>query len=49
MNENINLLEILKGIPDGTKLWSPVCGECEVESIIHCDAYPIRATQGYEK
>lgn len=46
MNKNINLLEILKGIPDGTKLWSPVCGECEVESIIHCDAYPIRATHG---
>lgn len=46
MNENINLLEILKGIPDGTKLWSPVCGECEVESIIHCDAYPIRTTHG---
>lgn len=46
MNKDINLLEILKGIPDGTKLWSPVCGECEVESIIHCDAYPIRATHG---
>lgn len=46
MNENINLLEILKGIPDGTKLWSPICGECEVESIIHCDAYPIKTTHG---
>lgn len=46
MNENINLLEILKGIPDGTKLWSPICGECEVESIIHCDKYPIKTIHG---
>lgn len=46
MNENINLLEILKGVPDGTKLWSPICGECEVESIIHCDEYPIKTIHG---
>lgn len=46
MNENINLLEILKGIPDGTKLWSPICGECKVESIIHCDEYPIKTICG---
>lgn len=29
MNENINLVEILKDAPKGTKLWSPLCGECE--------------------
>ena len=28
MNENINLVEILKNAPKGTKLWSPICGEC---------------------
>lgn len=33
MNENINLAEILKNAPKGTKLWSPVCGECRLDSI----------------
>lgn len=28
MNENINIVEILKNAPNGTKLWSPLCGEC---------------------
>lgn len=29
MNKNLNLVEILKDAPKGTKLWSPICGECE--------------------
>lgn len=29
MNENINLLEILKDAPKGTKFWSHICGECK--------------------
>jgi hypothetical protein len=33
MNENLNLAEILKDCPKGTKLWSPLCGECEFDSI----------------
>ena len=33
MNENLNLVEILKDCPDGTKLYSPVFGEVEFESI----------------
>lgn len=33
MNENINLVEILKNVPKGTKLWSPLCGECTLEGI----------------
>lgn len=33
MNENINLVEILKDVPKGTKLWSPICGECELERV----------------
>ena len=28
MNDNLNLVEILKDAPKGTKLWSPIFGEC---------------------
>lgn len=30
MNENLDLVKILKDVPKGTKLWSPICGECEL-------------------
>ena len=33
MNDNLNLVEILKDAPKGTKLWSPICGDCELERI----------------
>lgn len=33
MNENLNLVEILKDCPEGTKLYSPVFGEVEFECI----------------
>lgn len=33
MNENINLCEILKDCPKGTKLWSPVWGRVTFETI----------------
>lgn len=33
MNENLNLAEILKDCPEGTKLYSPVFGEVKFESI----------------
>ena len=33
MNENLNLVGILKDCPEGTKLYSPVFGEVEFESI----------------
>ena len=33
MNENLNLVEILKDCPEGTKLYSPMFGEVEFESI----------------
>ena len=33
MNENLNLIEILKDCPEGTKLYSPVFGEVEFEGI----------------
>ena len=33
MNENLNLIEILKDAPKGTKLWSPICGDCILDKI----------------
>ena len=42
MNENLNLVEKLKDVPKGTKLWSPVCGECELFDVnIICKTFPI--------
>ena len=41
MNENLNLIEILKDAPKGTKLYSPICGECKLVEIaldIKCEA-----------
>ena len=32
MNENLNLVEILKDAPKGTKLYSPICGNVKLES-----------------
>lgn len=43
MNENLNLVEILKNVPIGTKLYSPIFGEVElvdVSTYIN-DKYPI--------
>ena len=33
MNENLNLVEILKDCPKGTKLYSPVYGDVELEEV----------------
>lgn len=33
MEEKINIAEILKDAPVGTKLWSPVCGEVELKRV----------------
>lgn len=35
MNENLNLVEILKDVPKGTRLWSPIYGECEFSEIVN--------------
>lgn len=41
-NEELNLVEILKNAPKGTKLWSPIIGECELFNIdFTCKAFPI--------
>lgn len=42
MNENLNLVEILKNCPKGTKLYSTVYGEVELVEIIEGDCHPIR-------
>ena len=47
MNENIDLTEILKGCPIGTKLYSSVYGEVEFGSCTDVGLFPIRVTSGY--
>ena len=42
MNENLNLVEILKGCPKGTKLYSTVYGEVEFYGIENGEKYPVR-------
>ena len=43
MNENLNLVEILKYVPRGTMLWSPVFGNCTFINIDLTDIfYPIK-------
>lgn len=41
MNEKLNLAEILKDCPKGTKLYSTVYGEVELEKVTDSVAYPI--------
>ena len=41
MNENLNLVEILKYCPKGTKLYSTVFGEVKLEEVKENSKYPI--------
>lgn len=41
MNENLNLVEILKNCPKGTKLYSTIFGEVKFMSIKENTSYPI--------
>lgn len=42
MNENLNLVEILKDCPKGTKLYTPISGEVYLNRVYcHNDDYPI--------
>ena len=41
MNENLNLVEILKDCPKGTKLYSTIMGEVVLEKINDNKEYPI--------
>ena len=42
MNENLNLVDILKDCPRGTKLYSIIHGEVEFEEVLINDHYPIK-------
>lgn len=42
MNENLNLVDMLKYCPKGTKLYSVVHGEVKLEAIVETDEYPIK-------
>lgn len=42
MNENLNLVEILKDCPEGTKLYSPIYGDVELVKVHHDGIYPIQ-------
>ena len=42
MNENLNLVEILKDCLSGTKLYSPIYGDVELVKVIQKDEYPIQ-------
>ena len=49
MNENLNLVEILKDCPRGTKLYSPVYEYVELVSVslVECAKYPIEIKDRY--
>lgn len=42
MNENLNLVEILKDCPKGTKLYSTIFGKVEFDCVKEQKEYPIR-------
>lgn len=42
MNENLNLIAILKDCPEGTKLYSTVFGEVELDYVENSAEYPIK-------
>lgn len=47
MNENLNLVEILKYCPEGTKLYSTIYGDVELVKVyLDDDAYPIEIKIG---
>lgn len=47
MNENLNLVEILKDCPKGTKLYSTIYGDVELEKVyLKDDEYPIEIKIG---
>ena len=44
MNENLNLCEILKDCPKGTKFWSPIWGDVVLKEITEGSSMPIKLT-----
>lgn len=46
MEDKINIAEILRNVPKGTKLYSPLFGKCELEEVINDKEYPISVCLG---
>lgn len=42
MENKINIAEILRDMPNGTKLYSPLFGEVKFEEVVSDDAFPIK-------
>ena len=42
MEEKLNIAEILKDAPTGIRLWSPICGECELVEVDEDYSHPIK-------
>lgn len=47
MNKNLNLCEILKNVPLGTSLWTPLVGDVELYRIEPGIKFPIRCRDKY--
>lgn len=42
MEDKINIAEILRDMPEGTKLYSPLFGEVEFKEVVFGDVFPIK-------
>ena len=49
MNKKLDLVEILKDCPRGTKLYSPLCGEVVLNSVNNYANYPIEVNHNNSK
>ena len=49
MNENLDLVKILKDCPRGTKLYSPLCGEVVLNSVNNYANYQIEVNHNNSK
>ena len=38
----MNIAEVLKDVPEGTTLYSPLIGECKLIGVVIDDNYPIK-------
>lgn len=45
MEAKINVAEILKDKPEGTKLYSPICGECKLSCVESVKSEPQISTE----
>ena len=48
VNKDLNLIEVLKSVSRGAKLWSPYCGECSFDGIRYDNELCIRCVHGNE-